>query len=407
MSEKAPEPPTRLVYRVPIRYVEVWALVAIFMGWCFALMFFRDIDLKLATVAIVAIAAIGLGLILRSRHVIVDADERNVILCNAAFLCFLREWRRISFDDLEAVKIDVVREQRSVHLQVRLIAKGRPDLVLTQYLDRDDALSEAEKVAKFIGIGLLDTTTATAAMRPPEQVGLSVRDRARLAGPAGLPEFPHDTQLKAETSQEAVRITIPKPSLTWWRYAAVSGGIGLFALVCLMTMLEGAPETGWVILIVAPPLLALLFVAAVLPTVRLATRITTLDVSPVGLRIHERAFLRDRTTVIAADDLAELEVVGASTSEDDGETRAILATERAGEGWLRDFGLTVWIGGAALLARSSSEKLSFGNGLTDEELQWLKAVIEQVLAAGVVGSGEGAGDGDQGTAPAGGDIEPS
>jgi hypothetical protein len=37
----------------------------------------------------------------------------------------------------------------------------------------------------------------------------------------------------------------------------------------------------------------------------------------------------------------------------------------------------------AILARSESDSITFGHGLTDEELGWLKAAIEQVLAAGV------------------------
>ena len=39
--------------------------------------------------------------------------------------------------------------------------------------------------------------------------------------------------------------------------------------------------------------------------------------------------------------------------------------------------------------QSASESITFGKGLSNEELNWLKAVIEQVLAAGIDGRGEG------------------
>ncbi len=395
MSEKAPEPPTRLVYRVPIRYTDAWILMIACMACFVGAVFFGDISPQLVIAVILGIVVIGLGIVLRSRHVIIDAAERDVITCNAAFLCFLRHWDRIPFEDLKAVKIDVVYEHTAtqgrgiLHARVCLAVRDRRDLVLAQYPARDDALSEAEKVAKFIGIGLLDMTTSAATVRPPEEVGLSVRDRARLAGAAGVSDLPRNTRLKMETSPEAIRITIPKPRLPWWRYAAVSGGLGLLALVCLVTMFKEAHDTAWVIPIVTLPVLALLFAVVVLPAIRLGTMTTTLEVSPSGLHVHEKAFLRDRTTVIAADDLAELEVVGEPASGGHAGAKAVMATEQADERWLRDFGLEIWSGGAALLARSSSGKLTFGQGLSNEELDWLKAVIEQVLAAGANGRGEG------------------
>jgi hypothetical protein len=100
-----------------------------------------------------------------------------------------------------------------------------------------------------------------------------------------------------------------------------------------------------------------------------------IGISPGQLHIAETSDQHRRKFVSSPEELLELRLVSAKHAASHEFTGPMPAD-------------------GAILARSESDSITFGHGLTDEELGWLKAVIEQVLAAGADGGGEEAGDRD-------------
>jgi hypothetical protein len=73
--------------------------------------------------------------------------------------------------------------------------------------------------------------------------------------------------------------------------------------------------------------------------------------------------IRSRTTAIPADRLRDLEIVD--------------------EPGMRPGLRRIFCRGRAILARSDTESVFFGAGLSPEELQWIKGVIESVVSVGL------------------------
>ncbi|MCX7805529.1 MAG: hypothetical protein N3A38_10120, partial [Planctomycetota bacterium] len=95
-------------------------------------------------------------------------------------------------------------------------------------------------------------------------------------------------------------------------------------------------------------------------TIRAAVSRTTVEASPRELRVTVKGILLSKTTSIPADELEEL-LIGKAEG-----------AKKKGPSFVP--------GGEALLARSDKATLSFGAGLSREELEWIRSAITKMLA---------------------------
>ncbi len=84
----------------------------------------------------------------------------------------------------------------------------------------------------------------------------------------------------------------------------------------------------------------------------------TLEVSPRELRVVTKGILRETSAAIPADELEELQVIPAGQAPGTPSAK-----------------------GHVLFARSDRAALAFGEGLSHDELTWLRAVVWNVVSA--------------------------
>jgi hypothetical protein len=149
---------------------------------------------------------------------------------------------------------------------------------------------------------------------------------------------------------------IPRRGLGGLGWFSILMGAGTLAVVALLWIhgasdVETPPGRKWLfgILMAVLVVVPLLLVLVMLPISNAVARVRV-DVSPRELRVTRKSLFGTSVTAIPADALEELE----------------LASEE---------------GDAAILARSDQASVTFGEGLYEDELAWMAAVIKTVVTA--------------------------
>jgi hypothetical protein len=267
----------------------------------------------------------------------------------------------------------------------------------TQYAE---ARQCAAAVARHLGLEIEDTSTDHPSRVTASELDAALRDRFRSAGSAAA-AVARPPVLTSEVSDDSgtVRIAIPTPPV---HPLAIVGG--LFPSVVAMSML------GWLGLLSSPrPLtpaelifFGVLFVGfGLLPLMGLVVRWlrsrvgrTIVTVSTEELRVEERGILRTRT--IAALPASEILDVDYSSKESliasarrNAESEAVTlrqippSSSTAGPNteWVFTI-LSRFAKGKGIVVKTRTGLTTFGEGLADDEIQYLHSRIQRALAGG-------------------------
>jgi len=342
-------------------------------------------------------AAVGAGIAFGRTGATIDR-RRQTLVKWWALLGLKRRSEYLLQEFCEVVLRKEVRKgDKSSHTVYPVCLKSetrQKSVTLEEPQDYTTARALAERVAKLVDKPLADSSSGTTVLRRPDQLDLSLRDAVRASGRrVEVPGPP--PQMRSNVHIEGSHVSIEIPPVGF------QAGHKLLMLgLCAFLAVEASfvsPVLGRVESATASDLpLAFVFAAAmfVAPVVALgvfllssAHRRVSIGASSAGLRVEERSPLRSTVTEIPGHELEELAFFDLdATLSRMPEARAPAHTRVGGSGakpvaipaTLRPL-LASLDRGSKITARSDRRSVSFGNGLSKEEAEYLVAVIEKAL----------------------------
>jgi len=279
--------------------------------------------------------------------------------------------------DFEKVTItrEVRRSKNSSYTvyPVRTAGASVKSVTIEEPRSEDKARALGEEVAKFLGLPLHDSSTGAVIIRAAEELDESLRDRARRTGErVEVGDPPADRRSTQSVLGDTLTFDIPPPGFRAVLLIPIAVGIGIAVFVSVLFLVPILSEEKMPLFVklifcgflgvffIALPLVAI--AGGALSAARTATQVA---VSPHELRVTTKGLMFTRTAAIPSSELEELEVAAASRASKGGPRAAFSAMG----------------GGNVLIARSDNATLSFGAGLSLEELRWMRAVIWNVVTA--------------------------
>jgi hypothetical protein len=271
---------------------------------------------------------------------------------------------------------------------------GGRELPLLSCGDYAAGRAAGERIASFLGMPLVDSTSDHQTVHDADAVAAPFRERARKEQPSRV-HRPATLRTSVEQSARNVRFSIPGPGFRRSQLLrlVIPLSIGGFVAVQLAPFFHGSGTPGevqwfflgFMALIVLGPAAGIL-----LSGVRNTGRRTVVSASPQGITIQERALLRSRTTEIGADDLLDIDFSTAGSrleaarrggttawSGRSGEVPEGMRTLRSVPRWIQRLGALVPSAGVILKTRKGV--FSFGAGLPDEEVEYLHDLLRRTL----------------------------
>ena len=264
---------------------------------------------------------------------------------------------------------------------VKLRGSVGKDVKIIDPLKFDESLRMAEYLAKTLHLPLLDSTTGPETTVNPDHVGESLRDRLSREPATAPPQRPVAMRSEVVESAGETRIAISAGDLKALGYIRVLLPLAVF----LFAMLFAIP----VLWKSANPrmLFVMLLLIFGVPTIFASVsfmitgkrRKTTVSVSRSGLVISRFQGRKTQTTVIPINDVLD---VGYSTSES-----AIASARppgyRVGDKILQNeptiAALRKLIPNPGIVVKSRSALITFGEGLSTDELQYLAWLLRKAL----------------------------
>jgi hypothetical protein len=261
-----------------------------------------------------------------------------------------------------------------------------------------EARRAAEDLAQFLSLALEDSSAGVSVTRPPDLLRESLRDRVRRGGqsmePLPMPPVGMKTKIQAEAGGVLLEIPSPRQGrLALLPAAVVSIGFFLFAIFFLFPLLGSLgkhlfPPAGIAIVVLfflVGPLFALLrFVR------KSACPLTRVWVSPALVRIEAPMARKKTVTEMSGAEIEEVlrpTITSQLQNLELPNQRGKVFADGAGQWRLPDGRpapkLLQWVlqqnGTAGITIKSSQAMASFGQGLSEEELIYLQALIEKTL----------------------------
>lgn len=209
-----------------------------------------------------------------------------------------------------------------------------------------------EELAKFVTRSLVDSSSGKTVVREHDKLDESVREKVRRLGKVTeIPPVPKETKLHCQIEGKEIEILIPPPGwhFIMWLPLAIGAIIsGIFA-INMRGFMNDAPIFFQVMafLFLSFPLLGISFVL-----LKHASTQHLLEVTPKIFRATKSSPFGKKEEELSTDKIEELEIV-------------------TGQNFF----------GGNILARSDEKTVSFGTGLSSEELKWLYAVVENTISA--------------------------
>jgi len=263
----------------------------------------------------------------------------------------------------------------------------------TQYAE---ARQSAAAVARHLGLDIEDTSTDHPARVTSSEVDATLQDRLRATTTAAAPARPSVMASDVSDGGGSLRITIPMPPL----HPVLAIG-GLFPAAAATGILA------WLRFFSTPRPLALiewiffslLFVGfGVLPAASVVSRWlrsrvgrTIVTVTPQELRVQARGIFRTRTvTTVSASEILDVDystkesmmISARRNAEAETATMRKIPSSAATSGpsteWV--FGVLSWfLKGKGIIVKTRTGLTTFGEGLADDEIQYLHAIVRRAL----------------------------
>ncbi len=270
----------------------------------------------------------------------------------------------IAEDAMILVTKEIRRSQKSstTVFPVRIPTKDG-ELALTESRKYEQARQDAERAAKFMGLGMRDSSSGETIERAAGTLDESLRDRLKREGTQlEMPVRPSSCEIVESVEGDTAAFDLPRPK--YLTIVAVFGGVamlfgGIFFAAFLATMYKstkGDPTGQLFFLVFLGITILAVSLTAGFPLLRMLTLRERVMVSTRGIKLLRRWALGRKTLGIDANELEELVVAQLDPIP-------FLGTR------------------APLIARSDRLSLEFGSGMDEQEGQWLCAVIRYLVTA--------------------------
>ncbi len=333
-----------------------------------------DQGTPLPNVAVVAmsVALGGLGLILmlgRSERIL-DRRAGTITAWWGLLVPFRTTVRPLGEFHQVLLAREVRRCQKSTVTiyPVRLVATRGGNITIEEPRDPHAARKLAEEIAKYTDMDLVDTTLGKPLIRQACEVDESLRQRVLRTGEnLTIPPTPAANRIALHTHADVLTLELFPPGLTSAvkRRLALGVSAPAFAAMLFVAMMATIQTPTYILLTMGCVLLfflgiPLLVVAASM--IRGAQTATTIEITPDRFTVIQPGLLQESVTTIEIDALEEVEIIG-----------AIRPAPTALHSFL--YGLP------RMIARSDQASVAFGEGLSADEMAWLKAMILNAVTA--------------------------
>jgi hypothetical protein len=342
----------------------------------------------------VAFTGVGGSLTLGRRWTTLDVAERSATTSWGLLVPFTANLRRLDEFVRVTIGFDAGDSDSADRFPVALKARGGPDVVLATFTDYTEARTCAAEAARHLGFALDDASGDHAVAVDPAHADRPLQDapRRERAAPAPPPPAAPRSQVHEETT--GVRIVIPHPSLS---------PLGLFFVIVPVAIpVVGIPwlwnffrqtRTPEAVGLAFLGLFGFLF--GVLPAIAIVNGImrsrvghTEVRASREGVTVRERGAWRTRTlATLDAGDILDVDF----GTRDSGVTSARRAIEQK----LKESGhdpasanpymermlnaVARWTTGRGVIVKSRSGLTTFAQGLDDDEIRYLAAMVRRAL----------------------------
>lgn len=317
-------------------------------------------------------AAVGAGLVLGRGGKTIDRRRGTATTWWGLLVPFRSKDIPLSDFDRVAIAREVRRSKNSTYTvyPVRLTGPGDAKVTLEEPQDKNKARALGEEIAKLLELKLADGSMGATVVREPGELDESLRDRVQRTGErpeVGAP--PPGMRSVQSVEGDTLAFEIPPTGFKPVHLIPMCIGLAVPVFVYFMFFrhFPGGDKTPgavrylflafFVVFFVALPILATFGMA--LSSAKKRARV---EVSPRELRVTEIGLVRSRTKAIPTDELEELKVASAKEMAEQRSSGALA-------------------GGDVLVARSDKMSLTFGTGLSRAELEWMRAVIWNVVTA--------------------------
>ena len=275
---------------------------------------------------------------------------------------------------------------------------GRGHVVISHTAAYEIARTRAVTVARTLDLPLVDGSTPAAPPVPPRHADSPLQDLPpSVLGPVPEAPRPANARSRVQPRGNGLEIRIPSPAFRASRLLHLL--VPVFFLVYLLPAMrrfldqtQTPAAVQYVMLGFAALFLVVVPVMKIVNAMRLAARGgSVLEVLPSGIVLEDRGAWTRRRVEIPAE-----EIVGVAAGTVDRQIQAALEFHQAKQGvpprassprgpgnapaWLRTVRRLAVSEGLILTTRS--RRLSFGAGLSDDELHYLKAEVVRVLRRG-------------------------
>jgi hypothetical protein len=282
-------------------------------------------------------------------------------------------------------------------------AAGRPDLTLGSPVRYAEARAQAEYLAQFLRLPLVDASTDHPAVSDWDEIrqGRAKRPAAGEEPPLDVMDFPQVWRSEVRLEGERVRIVIPGPGFGPGTLLGCAIPLGFLLLIGPQFLrffgATGTPQyvspcfSGFFLLFfIGLPLLGVLNTS-----LRARRGGTVVTASPAGITIEERGAWRSRTTSLPAADIVGLDYSTPATTLAAAQVSATRRAWRSGTGTgsteIEGAGLppawTRWLAkvvkSKGVVVKSRQGLYTFGAGLPAAEVYYLWTVVRRALAGGL------------------------
>jgi hypothetical protein len=358
----------------------------------------------------------GVGLVLMTGRtgIIIDRQLGTVTSWKGLLVPMKRDRRELQYYDRILLDKDIDSSGDSSTTVFPVILRGgsmAKPVEFERSSNYNEARELAENLAKFLEFPLEDRSSGKKIVRDSDKLDESIRDRAQRTGETiDMPAMPYNIRSKVNEQFGRVDIEIPAPPLQPMDFlglvfSLVFVGIVLIWFVRPILSLPMPKEIRYVFL----GFLGIFFIflpigTSLKRTFAKSKSSTTITATRDMLTVTEKGLGKTKTASISADQLEELTVGKGKTLESiqklpDG-SMEIDRKEIGYKKQLRpqDYGMSgpghVRVGptltkiveilgrfapGPVITARSDKETIEFGRGLSQEELDYIHAVINKVI----------------------------
>jgi len=313
-------------------------------------------------------AAVGAALVFGRAGVVID--RRLETAAKWWGLLVPMKTTEYSFSDFDQVQIsrEVRHSKNSTYtvFPVKLLGQKGAQVAIEDCSDAFKAHQLGEQVAKFLRLRLVDSTGGGVIVREADQLDESIRERAKRSREGvQVPERPAGARSIFAIQGNSISIEIPPLGFSLLNGISIVGAL-VMATFVYFVFLKPALRLGmpaffrWVWLSFTGLFMLGPLLAALRHLLVSITRRELVEIDPMLLRVTTVVPGARKVTEIPSLELEELLIGNVSESGARGASFAA---------------------GGAILARSDKVECRFGVGLSEKELQWLKAVIEAVVSS--------------------------